>query len=299
MTGPPQRVIRFYGNIQYALECIAFKQITLLHIDKLNDPFDSHFSFETDFNEDYQALINYVQQHRTKDMHKFKKGLPRENWEQFIEGMNDWSEKYRNSSFIFSTSAVSEDTHPKDNMYMWSHYGNGYRGVAIEFDTNLLANAVLEQQKMLGGPDMDVNEILFEIKYPNETPLIKCEHIVNFVLDDIHRGKEAWMKTELGNILKERASSKSRGWKIEKEWRLRKHNDETRLKVQRLDLLDDTITALYLGFRYPLIGDHENDDLIFETKRNFAKADIFKAKKRKGKPSLDFERVILPANVKA
>lgn len=39
MTQPPQHVIRFYGNIQYALECIGFKQITFLHIDKLNDPF--------------------------------------------------------------------------------------------------------------------------------------------------------------------------------------------------------------------------------------------------------------------
>jgi len=53
------------------------------------------------------------------------------------------------------------------------------------------------------------------------------------------------------------------GWKIEKEWRLWKHNDETRLKVQRLDLIDDTITALYLGFRYPLTADYMNDDFIF------------------------------------
>lgn len=298
MTGSPQRVIRFYGNCQYALECIGFKQITLLHIDKLNDPFDSHFSFETDFNEDYQALINYVQQHRAKDIQKFKELLSKENWERYIEGMENSSKNYRNSMFIFSTSEISEDSHPKDNLYMWSHYGNGHRGVAIEFDTNLLAKAVLEQQRMLGGVDIDLNEILFEINYPNEIPLIKCEHIVNFVLDDIHIDEEAWMKKESGNILKERSCSKSMGWKIEKEWRLWRHNDETRLKVQRLDLIDDTITAVYLGFRYPLIDDHKNDDLIFEMKRHFPRAEIFKVRKRKGKFALDFERIAVSANAK-
>ncbi len=36
--------MRFYGNVQYALECIALKQITFLHIDKLNDPFDPYYN---------------------------------------------------------------------------------------------------------------------------------------------------------------------------------------------------------------------------------------------------------------
>jgi hypothetical protein len=298
MTRPPQHVLRFYGNIQYALECVGCKQITLLHIDKLNDPFDSHLSFETDFNDDYQALIDYVQKHRTKDIQKFKELLPKENWERYIEGIENCSQKNRNSMFIFSTSEISEDSHPKDNLYLWSHYGNGHRGVAIEFDVNLLANAVLEQQRMLGGVDIDLNEILFEIKYPNEIPLIKCEHIVNFVLDDIRLGEKDWMKKELGNILRERSCSKSIGWKIEKEWRLWRYNDETRLKVQRLDLIDDTITAVYFGFRYPLIDDHKNDDLIFETKRHFPKAKIFKAKQRKGKSALDFEQIVVATNKK-
>lgn len=89
-----------------------------------------------------------------------------------------------------------------------------------------------------------------------------------------------------------RLSSKSKGWEIEKEWRLMWRNDETRLKVLRLDLLDDTITAVYLGCR---IADNIKDDFIFETKRHFPKAGIFKGREAKGKFALDFERIAEPS----
>ena len=290
MAQPPKRVIRFYGNLQHALETIALKQITFLHIDKLNDPFDSHFSFETDFDGDYQTLIDYAQQHHTKDFEIFKSRLPQQNWESFLDYMELSSNNLRNGYFIFSTSGISEANHPKDNLYMWSHYGNGHRGVAMEFDTSLLAKAILRRQKMLDGEDVDLNEIWFEIKYPYEIPKITCEHIINFVINGVPIPDEkAWLKTELADILRQRAASKSIGWKIEKEWRLAWHNDETRLKVQRLDLIEDTITSLCFGVRYSL-----NDDLIFEIKHNFPRAEVLKARKGKGKSMLDFERIVIP-----
>lgn len=65
-------------------------------------------------------------------------------------------------------------------------------------------------------------------------------------------------------------------------------NNETKLKVQRLDLLDDTITSLYLGCR---IDDYVKGDLIFEIRHNFPKAKIFMSKKVKGKFALEFEQL--------
>ena len=56
MNEIPEHVIRFYGNTDYALECIALKQITFLHVDKLNDPFDPVLDYITDFNNNYSAL---------------------------------------------------------------------------------------------------------------------------------------------------------------------------------------------------------------------------------------------------
>lgn len=208
------------------------------------------------------------------------------------------SNKFRDSAFIFSTSEISEENHPKDSLYMWSHYGNGHRGVAIEFDTILLAKAVLEAHKKLGASEIDIDNLWMEIKYLNEIPKITCEDIFKFVIRDIpiirKSGEKTWLKTELADIIRKRSTSKSIGWIIERELRLMWQNDQTRLKVQRLDLLDDTITSVYLGFRYSLIDDYMNDDLIFETIRNFPRAEIFKGRKGRAKSVLDFERIAIP-----
>jgi len=199
--------------------------------------------------------------------------------------MEEYLKDVRNNIFIFSTTEISENDHPKDNLYMWGHYGNGHRGIAIEFDTSLLTGSVLKQQEKLGGITVDVNAPWSNIKYQDELPEITCEHIYHCVM---HK-KDA----ELEKILELRLFSKSIEWKIEKEWRLMWHNDETKLKIVRLDLLDDTITAVYLGCRIP---DDINDDIIFETKSHFPKAEIFKARKVKGKFALDFERILMPSN---
>lgn len=285
--------MHFFGKPQYALECIALKQITFLHIDKLNDPFDPYFYFETDC-ENYQALINHVQQHHQNDLHSFIQRLPKQNWESCVKGIEGYFNNLRNSTFICSTCEISEDTHPKDNLYMWSHYGNGHRGVGIEFDTTLLARAVLERQKKLRGAELDLNEVWCEVNYQDELPKITCEHIFQFVMNDTEvADEEAWSETGLAKILRELVSSKSMVWETEKEWRLMWRNDETRLKILRLDLIDDTITAVYLGCR---IADNINDDFIFETKSHFPKAEIFKARKTKGKFALYFERIAVTAN---
>ncbi len=251
MTGQPQHLMRFYGNCQYALESIAFKQITFLHIGKLNDPFDSNFSFDTDFEADYQTLLNYVQKHHAKDIQKFKERLPKRNWQQVLEDMDRFFNNQRNSTFIFSTSEISDEIHPENNLHMWGHYGNGHRGVAIEFDTSLLIKSVLEKNP--GGEKIDENKILFKIDYRKEIPKISCEHIFDYVVNAIPKFKENSSKEpKLAGILKERTSSKHINWIEEKEWRLMSQNVETMLKIQRFDLLADTITAVYLGFRYPL-----------------------------------------------
>lgn len=295
MTGPPQRVMRFYKNLQYALECIAFKQITLIHVDKFNDPFDPNISFETDFDFDYQTIINHINQHYPRQLHDFKQRMPKENWSNFTNVIKDYCKDLLDSAFIFSTCGISEDTHAKDNLYMWSHYGNGHRGVAIEFDTIRLADAVMGEQKRLGGPKI---EPWFVINYKDDVPKITCEHIFQYVMIYTNNAdKETLEQTELAKTLPIIFSLKSLEWKVENEWRIMRQNKDTKLKICRLDILDDSITAVYLGCRYELNADHMEDPFIYETKRHFPRAEIFKARKRKGKFALDFERIFVPPNV--
>jgi hypothetical protein len=180
MSVPPQHVIRFYGNPEYAVECLGFKQIAFLHVDKLNDPFDPNLAFETNFNDDYQALIDYVQHHHLNNFQNFQNLCPREKWEGFIRDMIRLSTNHRNSLFIFSTSGVTKDSHSKDNLHMWSHYGNGHRGIAIEFDTTLLKRTILKEQEIWGGAEIDANDLPSEVIYQDDLPLITCEHIFQY-----------------------------------------------------------------------------------------------------------------------
>ena len=143
----PKRVLRFYGNPQYALEDIERKQITFLHKDKLNDPFDPYYYFETDFNEDYQEIINYVKQNHPNNLENFRKTMPQAEFVRRIKIIIEELDRRSKRTFIFSTIDISEDNHQKDNLYMWSHYADGHRGVALEFDTQLLTKTALEQMK--------------------------------------------------------------------------------------------------------------------------------------------------------
>ena len=115
--------------------------------------------------------------------------------------------------------------------------------------------------------------------------MITCEHIVYYVMD--------WDKTRLEKIMDKRLSLKCKVWETEKEWRLMLENYETRLKTVKINLLDDSILAVYLGCR---LNENINDDIIFEIKQQFPKAQIFKARKAKGKFALDFERIYVTAN---
>jgi len=183
MTVRPQHVMRFYGNLEYAIQSIRCNEITFLHPDKLNDPFDPPFSFTTDFNEDYQALIKYGQQHHAETLQNFKQSLPENNWKTFVEKIEHFFNCLRSSTFLFSTSAVNKDKHPKDNLCMWSHYGKGHRGIAIEFNTDLLAKSVLEKNKRLNGQDMDIDEVWCEINYTPKLPKITCQSVFQYVIN--------------------------------------------------------------------------------------------------------------------
>ncbi len=170
---------------------------------------------------------------------------------------------------------------------MWGHYGNGHRGVAIEFDTDLLAQAVLAKSKRLAGEQPHTNDVWGEVNYRAKLPKITCESIFQFVMSASEKPDElAWEETELSQIIKLQVRSKSVEWEREHEWRLMWLNDETKLKIQRVDLLDGTITAVYLGC---LVADPLRDGFVSETKRNFPDAKVFMGKKRKGDFALVFE----------
>ena len=286
LTASPKllNVIRFYGNSQYALETIGFKEIIFLHSDKLNDPFDPPFYFVTDFNDDYKELAEYVRQNHQDEFDLFTRCLPEDSWITFTKQIEDYFFQNRNNAFIFSTCEINDNNHPKDSLYMWGHYGNGHRGVAIEFDTSLLTQALLKNM------ETKETEILTEIKYLDELPKVTCESIYQFIIKAT-KGNDGISEdeTELFKIFQLTFHSKSTEWKKEKERRFIVRNDKTKLKLLRISLEDNTVKAIYLGCR---IDDQVEKDLIFEIKNKFPYAKIYKSKMKQGNFALEFEQLL-------
>lgn len=144
----PATVTRFYGTADYALDVIRAKQIAFVHVSLLNDPFDPYCFFETDFEGKYPPLLRYVQRHHPKDIAWFRAEVTAVNWGKTVRELQEYLQNLRKHTFMLSTSAPLAGFHPKDNLYMWGHYGNGHRGLAIEFDTENVAAAVLKHHRV-------------------------------------------------------------------------------------------------------------------------------------------------------
>ena len=81
----PKYVTRFYGNVDFALDVIANKQITFVHVTTMNDPFDPYYFLETDFGESRSQLLKYIRDAHPSDEAWFKRHVTAESWQQTIK----------------------------------------------------------------------------------------------------------------------------------------------------------------------------------------------------------------------
>lgn len=288
MNKIPQHVMHFYGNADYALECIALKQITLLHVEKLNDPFDPVPDCTIDYKNDYAALLTDVRKRHPLQFESFKEKLPQQIWNKTVTDLSKTASEIRAGMFVFSTCAVRERNHPKNNLYMWGHYGNGHRGVAIEFNTTAFVESVKEQD------DSNTEPIWWKMEYPKEIPKINCEDIFELVMSRPPNADNLrYSAPRINEKFRKIYSFKGKVWKSENEYRLVfiSIKDGTGLKILRDDISNSAITAVYLGCR-AAEQEQLRNDFIYETQRNFPNANVFLAKKKPGEYTLDFDQIV-------
>jgi hypothetical protein len=280
----PHKAVRFYGNTDFALDAIAHRQVTLVHVSKLNDPFDPYFFFETDFDADYDQLCAFVRRRSQTEIEWFARHVSREQWAQSVAETRAHMERQRHTTFVLSCSAANQGMYPNHNLYMWGHYGNGHRGVAIEFDTVKTASLLVDQHsrenKMLRPED----SAWIQIEYKADISPFTAKMFYDFYRSD-YEGRE--VRTSLHTYLDTTIRAKSIVWRQEHEWRMLWRNDKTSLKIHRAPIPPDAITAVYIGLS---ASPSVMEDIIFETQPNFPAAKIFKARKEVGF-SLQFEQV--------
>ena len=283
----PKRVVRFYGNLDFALDVISTRQIALIHVSKINNPFDPYFYFETDFNEDYDRLIAYVRDHHANDLDLFKKLRPAENWSEDMATIKTYFQKLRDSVYLFSTVADEDGKHPAHNLYMWSHYANGHRGVAIEFDPVEIGKTVLTEYNQGQSEQRQLNDIWAKVKYDvSDVSSVTAEMYFDYAMKFI---EDPYAKSKRHEYYEAISSVKSEIWKNEHEWRLYVERRDTRTRVLKYSVGTAAIKGVYLGLEAPAFS---TADFKFETQNKCPNAKLFKAKKAVGHIALEFCEVI-------
>src|SRR5262249_8269465 len=141
MLATPATLTRFYSNTCFGLDLLENQQVSLVRVTLLNDPFDPYGFFETDFG-NYIDLFRYVRANHPRDLGWFRVHVTAQSWGKTERDLRRYMSRLRTDTFVLCTSAPTESMHPKDNLYLWGHYGNGHRGPAIEFEPASLAQAV-------------------------------------------------------------------------------------------------------------------------------------------------------------
>jgi len=267
----PNSVLRFYGNVDFALDTLGTREITLINVSLLNDPFDPYFFFETDFEEDYKAFIDYVSARYPRELGWFLSEMTLEWWQQAVPKLRAYFKQLRQRLYVFSTSAVYENEHPKNNLYMWGHYANGHRGVAIEFNTVNIGKQYIDEHNKKHGQGLQAKDAWQPIDYEQRLPLLTREMLFDFAKAEHNRETRPTLLDGFYSII---SQTKSLDWKSENEWRILWSRDDTARKTIRVPISETAIESVYIGMS---ASSQAESDVRFEVRRNYPAARLFKA----------------------
>ena len=174
---------------------------------------------------------------------------------------------------------------------MWGHYGNGHRGVAIEFDTGALTNAVLTQHAAVNSTPFQEGGVWARMEYTQSFSPIVAEDVYDFMKQEkaVMEGRiTARVATRLDRYYNRMSIIKSNVWQSENEWRLMWRSDETADPIYKCPIAQDCIAAIYLGLCLPQEAENR---IVSAARSEFPAAKIMKASKRHGDLALDFRQV--------
>ncbi len=196
-----KEVIKFYSDESKSFESLGDNKISFVNACKFNDPFDPSYDML------YHAF------------HSEKNSTIKEKYSNFLEELKD-------NLFFCSMKNENEEQIPKYLLehYMWAHYANGFRGIAVVFDAEKMI------QSINSSPPPNV---WTEITYFDEVPSIDpsdSEDDQNLIAQQI-------------------MASKSLYWKNEREVRLTLKGEKGK-EYRCIELLDDTIKRLFTGLSF-------------------------------------------------
>jgi len=288
MITPPTGLTRFYGNTSFGLDVLNKQHVALVRVTLLNDPFDPYGFFETDFG-NYIDLFKYVRAHHPRDLGWFRVHVTAQSWGKTERDLRRYMTRLRTDTFVLCASAPTETMHPKDNLYMWGHYGNGHRGLAIEYDPAALSDAVLNHHHSEGNAPLIGEQPWVQIEYSRSFRAVSAEDVFQFLRESNEvdaRRKRKPDETSLDRYYRQLSVIKSDVWRAENEWRIMWRSETETGNIYKIPITAECIRAIYLGLA---ISDEEKRKAV-DAVAHFPDAEVWFASRRHGDLSLDFHR---------
>jgi hypothetical protein len=200
--------------------------------------------------------------------------------------------RLRKDTFVLCASAPVGATHPRDNLYMWGHYGSGHRGLAIEYDLTAVAGAVLTHHCSASNAPLVGEPPWVQMEYARSFRAISAEDVFLFLKESNEvdaRRKRRPDPTPLDRYYRQLSVIKSDVWRPENEWRLMWRSTTETGNIYKIPITQECIRAVYLGLA---MSDDDKRKAVDAVARRFPNAQVWCASKRHGDLSLDFVRPV-------
>ena len=240
----PDKLVRFYGSVDYALDCIETDDLTFPHVNTFNDPFDPPKSLLFEHKEQFDLFNKWL--HDSGNI-SLLEGFKEEHFNNDMRVFKDLFDELRQKSFAVCLSGndlLNEDKKIKENsLYMWGHYASGHKGVAIEFNTERL------KKEKFGSKIFSVNYNPSTVEAEN-----KDFFYLRLAVDKLPEDNQAKIqfresREKIKETWEKTLFTKSLNWNPENEWRIYTEDDKTSLPYTKIKMIHKPISAVYLGVR--------------------------------------------------
>ena len=192
------RVFKFRNGNENDLDSIFDNYMWFSKLTELNDPYEgyAHFSNE-DIDDDFrESFLTSLYEHdpdiginasieakKTREKHERNDRNAFANYidTKAIEIISNHHKECKDNYKILSLS-LEKDNHtfpaPLNNMLMWSHYANGFKGFCIEFNFHKLTNSLME----LNNSDIATSPVNYALD--GTLPKIKIKTFMQSTIDN-------------------------------------------------------------------------------------------------------------------
>jgi hypothetical protein len=214
-----------------------------------------------------------------------------QSWGKTEKELKEYMAALRKNTFVLCTCAPTSEVHPKDNPYMWGHYGNGHRGLAIEFDSAALASAALDHHSSQNGAPLVGEPLWVQMVYADSFRPISAEDVFEFMQQEYEidsRKRRIREQTSLELYYRELSVIKNTVWQSENKWRLMWRSTTETGPVYKVPITPECVRTIYLGLA---LAEEPKLKISTAAARRLPNAEVWQASKRHGDIALDFQRV--------